>query len=311
MLKRLILVLLALCLLFSFTACGNAPDRESESKPADWDMEAEVLRCLNGINTAKTVEDLRPYVLSENPNSLLEKYIAETNKMLEDSWQNSDAKLYYRDYTYDSVTVTVLETYKGYDILWINASSSSFDQASDALSPTDGVISVVGIPTTYLAPFTVENGHYVISMDETLQEEIYSKYEYCQSCWGSGHGTLPIAGPCEDCGFLGFITSCVCNDCGETFRGDSSMLFSDNFVVPEHEDSSQEETVPDTIVKIETPLVSVDGLTGFASVQVCPSCESTNVTATEEPCPTCAGEINTPAEPEKCHACNGNGWIKK
>lgn len=308
MLKRLSLVLLTLCLLFSFTACGSAPARESESKPADWDMEAEVLRCLNGIVTAKTVEDLRPYVLSETPNSLLEKYIAETNQLLEDY---SDAKLDYRDYTYDSVTVTVLETYKGYDILWINASSSSFNQAADALSPTDGVISYVGMPTIHLAPFTVENGHYVASMDETLQKEISSKYDYCQSCGGFGTGLLALAEPCEDCGFLGFITSCVCNDCGETFRGNSSMLYPGMIVVPESEDSSNEETTPNTSVEIEAPIVLVDGLTGFAGVQSCPSCESTNVTATEEPCPTCAGAINTPAEAPMCPTCNGNGWIKK
>ena len=107
MLKRLSLVLLALCLLFGFAACGSAPAHESEPKPENWDMEAEVLRFLNGMNTAKTVEELRPYVLSENPDRLLEKYIAETNKILEETWQYSDVKLDYRDYTYDSVRVTV------------------------------------------------------------------------------------------------------------------------------------------------------------------------------------------------------------
>ena len=290
MLKRLSLVLLALCLLFGFAACGSAPAHESEPKPENWDMEAEVLRFLNGMNTAKTVEELRPYVLSENPDRLLEKYIAETNKILEETWQYSDVKLDYRDYTYDSVRVTVLDTYKGYDILWVHAVSSSFIMAWNDLSAMKGAVSAVGLPTTYLIPLTIENGHYVTSMDETLPKEIHRKYDYCDNCYGSGY-EIQESFICEDCNGAGRFGNCVCNDCGNAF---------------------QVELPPNTSGHIvnEQPITE-GGLVGFATQRICPACESENVTLTEEPCSSCAAEGFILIEPEKCRTCDGNGWIKK
>jgi hypothetical protein len=217
MLKKLISLLLVLCVLFSLAACGSAPAHESESKPAGWDVEAEVLRFLNGFHTAKTVEDLKPYALSKNSNSLLEAYITQTNKLLEESWQNSDVRLDYRDYPFDSVTVTVLDTYKGYEILWINAIGTAFAQAYNDLSAMGGPISAVSPGNTFLFPLTVENGHYVTSFDERLLQEIRSKYDYCESCHGSGY-EMSIGSPCAECSGLGLFVNCVCNDCGEAFQ---------------------------------------------------------------------------------------------
>lgn len=297
--KRMCLVLLSLCLLFSITACGSAPAHEGESKPAGWDMEAEVLRFLNGFNMAKTVEDLRPYALSENSDSLLEAYITQTNKILEESWQTSDVHLDYRDYPFDSVTVTVLGTYKGYEIVWVNATGTAFVQAWEDLSAKGGALNVVSPGNTFLFALTVENGHYVTSFDERLLKEVRSKYDYCESCHGSGY-EMAEGIICEECNGVGRIGNCVCNDCGNAFRVEPT------FISPDSETTSDGETNTDDT----GPLLYHSSL-GYASEQVCPSCGSENVTVAEEPCGSCVGEGFTLVEPEKCRTCDGNGWIKK
>ena len=301
--KRMCLVLLSLCLLFSLAACGSAPAHESESKPADWDMEAEVLRFLNGYNMAKTVEGLRPYALSENSNSLLEPFITQTNTLLEESWQNSDVRLDYRDYPYDSVTVTVLGTYKGYEIVWVTASCIAFAQAWEDLSEKGGALAAVFPGDTFLLALTVENGHYVTSFDERLLKEVRSKYDYCESCRGSGY-EMSTGSPCAECNGLGRFVNCVCNDCGEAFQEQPLFSIPGGLGVVGDVDTSDEETTAST----QASKVSV---VGIVTHYACPSCESENVTVTEESCSSCAGEGFIFVEPKKCRTCDGKGWIKK
>ena len=308
MIKKLITVLLSLCVLFSLAACGSAPAHESESKPADWDMEAEVLRFLNGYTMAKTVEDLRPYALSENSDSLMEEYITQTNKLLEESWQNSDVRLDYRDYPFDSVTVTVLDTYKGYEIVWVNATGIVFAQAWEDLSEKGGALNVVFPGNVFLLALTVENGHYVTSFDERLLKEVRSKYDYCESCHSSGY-EMSIESPCAECNGLGRFINCVCNDCGESFQEQPLSISPGGLGSVGDVDTSDEETTA-SIQASNVPVVGIGDMV-YLTHYTCPSCESENVTVTEESCSSCVGEGFMLVEPEKCRTCDGNGWIKK
>ena len=134
MLKRLPLLFMAFCLLFGLTACGK-PAAQKESRPENWDVEAEVLRFCNGYFRAKTAEELKPYVLSNTADGRIKEAVEETNAFM----SNIGSPLDYRDYPYDSVEVTYLDAYEGFEILWVKTSSTAFQQAEDTTTaaPTE------------------------------------------------------------------------------------------------------------------------------------------------------------------------------
>lgn len=303
MLKRLMLILLTLCMVLTLAACAESePAEKEETRPADWNTEAEVLRFCNGFYRAKTEEDLKPYVHSETADARIKELVDETNAALEGNIGTLD----YRDYPFDAVEVTVLDTYKDYEILWVKLSSSAFEKAIKAQSSHDGgPASYTMIGPNMLVVVTVENGHYVTSLDEDFAKEVLEKYNYCNECHGSGESHVFLA-TCLECNGFGAYAQCVCNDCGEMFSG--TILPEPNIspVVPEAGDA--EGSVNPGILEInpDTDLLVVPA-PGYA----CPACDSGNVSVTRVTCETCQGEGGQETEPQKCTVCNGNGWIKK
>lgn len=295
MLKRLTLILMAFCLILGLAACGNsAPDHQGESRPENWDAEAEVLRYCNGFYRAKTAEELKPYVLSETADARIKEVVDELNASLSGLVDTLD----YRDYPYDSVEVTLLDTYKGYEILWVKTASSAFQAAADALSKnTNGLLSYTNIGSNLLMALTIENGHYVSSLDEAFFGEVLEKYDYCQSCHGEG-GAAYLGWECPICNDAGTIIAYYCQDCHAVNVAEE--------VLGVYYDDIAGIWLDINDVPCGYPTLPMDP-TGSQ----CCECGGSNQTTTQVTCHRCLGSGGQKATFEACTTCNGNGWIKK
>ncbi len=309
--KRLILIALICCTLFCMAACSN-PSRSQEAveHPENWDINAEILRYCNGFYHAKTADQLKPYVLAETPDKQIQKYVDDVNAFLNDSAGALD----YRDFPYDSVEVALLDTYKNYELFWVKATSSAFQEATENLpvNPLE-VTSYANIGPNLLCLVTIENGHYVSSLDEALSKEVLEKYDYCHSCSGMGQ-LMDIEPVCAECGGMSMITQHTCNDCGEVSNGEAfnnEVSFLQPVITPEAGDGvwSWEQAPSDSEESdVVTGLWIGGNPAGIGNT--CPVCESSNVTTTSVPCVACSTEDSN-EDPSICPTCNGKGWIKK
>ena len=289
MFKRVLILALALCLVISFVGCGGPS--EMVGRPDNWDLEAEVLRYCNGSIRAKTAEELRPYVVSNISDASVKAHVDANNASMEQVM--AEAVLDYRDYPYDSVEVTLLDTYKNYEVLWVNLSSSAYNQAVEELDPSNAPVSYVGIGPAMLI-VTIENGHYVGTIDESLINEVQAMYDYCMECHGMGtYGIL-----CAECYGSGMRMVNVCSGCNEEVTFDFSSE-DQNSVIINSEGNS------DALVDSSLELLPIQGV--ITSNYTCSNCGVTDYFTTEKPCTACQGASDT----MPCDACDGKGWIKK
>lgn len=294
MLKRLTLLFMALCLLLSLAACGK-PAGQKVSRPENWDVEAEVLRYCNGYFRAKTAEELKPYVTSETA----DECITEVMDQLNASMSGLAGTLDYRDYSYDSVEVTYLDAYEGFEILWVKIASSAFEAVAEELRKnTHGMVSYSNIGPGLLLVLAIENGHYVSSLDEGLSNEVLKKYDSCQSCRGQG-GVTYLGFVCHNCNGAGTLTAYLCHDCYEVNIGAEILQAEYDPIEGIWKDSW-------TGLPCEYPALPLDP-TGSQ----CCECNSSNLTTTQVSCLICAGLGGQKTTFEACTTCNGNGWIKK
>lgn len=291
MLKRLTLFFMAFCLLFGLTACGK-PAAQKESRPENWDVEAEVLRFCNGYFRAKTAEELKPYVLSNTADGRIKEAVEETNAFM----SNIGSPLDYRDYPYDSVEVTYLDAYEGFEILWVKTSSTAFQQAEEEyisqMHSTGEVTAVTHISPNVLLVLAIENGHYVSSLDEALSNEVLKMYDYCQSCHGQGGITYP-GWVCSACNGEGTQTAYLCQDCN-TVNIPGQMPFPSG-----------------NADGIQTNLSSLSSVFLGGLQAQCTQCGGSNFVETQIGCSNCLGSGGEEGKFESCAACSGKGWIKK
>ena len=301
MLKRIATLALVLLLAIGLVGCGNEEPKVNTQRPADWDVEAEALLFCNGYYRAKTPEELKPYVLSSTSDKRIKEIMDLTNASLSGMDANS---LDFRDYPYDAVEVTVLETYKGYDICWINMTSSAIEQAVEELNQQNQEGSLM-MPVSYtqigpvLVALAIENGHYVTTLDESLSAEVLNKYSYCQTCYGQG-APAPIADICMDCSG-GQKTTATCQDCNEEF---TPTLNSLTFIPDETQEGNG------SFFSGITSSAGSDSLVSFAQDSQCPNCGSTNISIASEICETCQGNGFIEPDVSPCSTCDGKGWIK-
>lgn len=289
--KRLTLLFMSLCLIFGLVACGK-PATQKESRPENWDVEAEVLRFCNGYLRAKTAEELKPYVLSETSDARVKEVMDQLNA----SMSGLAGTLDYRDYPYDSVEVTYLDTYEGFEILWVKTASSAFRQAeeeytSQMLSSCE-FSAVTHISSNLLMVLAIENGHYVTSLDEAFINEVLKLYDYCQSCHGQGGISYP-GWECSACNGEGTQTAYLCQDCN-TVNYPGQMPFPGG-----------------NADGIQTNLSSLTGVSLGGLRAQCTQCGGSNFTETQTDCSNCLGSGGEEDKFESCATCSGNGWIKK
>ena len=299
MLKRLTLLFMALCLIFCLAACGKpASTAVGEPRPENWDVEAEVLRFCNGYFRAKTAEELKPYVLSETANARIKEFVDELNASLSGLVDTLD----YRDYPYDSMEVTYLDTYEGFEILWVKTSSTAFQQAveeyTSQMHSAGEDIAVTHISPNVLLVLAIENGHYVASLDEAFSNEVRKKYDYCQSCDGQG-GIIYLGSECRVCKDAGTLTEYFCQDCQEVFVAEEILrAYYDEI------EGIWKDTITD--LPCEYPNLPLD-----PADLPCYKCGSSNLTTTQVTCDRCLGFGGKETTFETCTTCNGNGWVKK
>ena len=287
MMKRTALLFMSLCLFFCLVACGE-PAAKTESRPENWDVEAEVLRFCNGYLRAKTAEELKPYVLSDTADGRIKESVAEINDFMSDA-----AGLDYRDYPYDSVEVTYLDTYEGFEILWVKTASSAFRQAEEEytsqMQSSGEVSAVTYISSNLLMVLAIENGHYVTSLDEAFNNEVQKLYDYCQSCHGQGSISY-LGWECTACNGEGAQTAYLCQDCNTVNYPGQMLSLSVN----------------------GEGIQSLGDLQfTFTPVAQCDQCGGSNFTETQTDCSGCDGSGGEEDKYESCTVCSGKGWIKK
>lgn len=283
MLKKAIVFLLCLCMVLAMSACAaGKSNSESSARPENWDTEAEFLKWYNGFYGARTVEDLEPYVLRSSTKLQKEKYI-ETEKELRAGVVEGFPYAY--DYIYDSVELTFLENYKGYDLFWANAKSSAYTKAiedfyaalEDPNDPTFGRGEIHGytyIGGNLLVALTIEDGHYVSNLNEAFFREIQRKYTYCTSCGGSGSILEPGEEICPVCNGDAFI-----EECGSCH-------------------ASLENTASENETSVGTP----------SEKGKCPNCGDLNSLSLMRSCSNCFGGREYVDMP--CADCEGKGYMK-
>ena len=296
MLKRVLALTLALLLTISFVGCGNAASKTQSQHPDNWDVEAEVLRFCNGFYRAKTVQDAQTYLVSGTSKGSVKAYLNSMEGLFQ------EGSLDYRDYPYDSVEVTFLETYNGYEIFWVIPSSTAILQANEEMLASSGIASYTQL-SPMLVALTIEKGHYVTSLDENLSKKILSKYDYCLSCHGLGGTTMPGMA-CPDCGGLGQQTVCVCQDCAEEF---TPLLSFGGMKLTPIGPAEEEGTTYEFNSALSSDIALVDRFADSA----CPSCNGTNIITEISFCESCQGISSSEAGFDPCTACDGKGWIKK
>lgn len=289
MFKKVLSFLLVLCMLVSFAACSDEVDR-----PDDWDEKAEFLEFLNGYYSADSAEKLTPYVVADTPDSQKEAVLS----LKASAKETAGDMPYITDYVFDSVEMTLLETYEGYEIFWVTARSSAYEKAMRNFNSMDLTISdsylglgVAAAPTMAIQQIfalTIEDDRYVVSLDEDFQKEIQAKYTWCQNCLGHGYVYSQGSALCPQCtGMQEGEFSRKCSACGTEAVE----------VITEPGDTSANDD--DVIISAE-------------SAFVCPNCGGKEFVVTITPAPPCdvcqnTGLIDTKQD---CPDCAGKGYIK-
>lgn len=303
--KRFILIALICCMLFSMVACSkDSHSQETVEYPGNWDVNAEMLRFCNGFFHAKTVDQLKPYVVAETSDKKLQECITEQNSTLEGMVDTLD----YRDYPYDSVEVTLLRTYKNYELFWVETTSVAFEEAVENLSKNElEPLTYTTIGASLLCVVTIENGRYVSTFDEALTAKVVGGYDYCNGCRGTGE-QMVFGLVCSECGGAGTIFQNRCNDCGELVYAETGLP---QFVImPEASDGdgSVGQDSDGSEGPVQVPGLAVNGnIAGMGLV--CPACQSTNIATKIVPCESCATQEPNGGS-SACPVCDGNGWIK-
>ena len=214
--KKGIAVLLILCVLFSLSACDlfskEVPVITRAEEPEGWDREAEFLKFINGFFWSQTADEMRQYCKK----GTTQKQMQQTLDLYSEfrRYQNGDFPKVY-DYPYDSVKLTYLENYKGYDIFRAVVKSSAYEaavaeykaQQPDAVLPICSPVRVWAL--------TIEDGKYVACLNERLKYEINGKCSDCGYCFGEAGVLYPVPSDevCTVCNGEGYVEA-HCNDCG-------------------------------------------------------------------------------------------------
>ena len=212
--RKLLILLFALALVLSLTACGE----EENGIPEDWDQEAKYLEFYNGVLLSKTVEDLRYYMTEDTTDEQMQTYIDENWTMIYDSPEV--------DFTMDTVLeMEVIDTYEGFQIVRVTITNTIDEEDPATIGPE-------------IVPLKIQDDHYITSLEPTFQEQLAAIYVSCETCYASGTAQVvgaycetckgagvlsedPLAvqngngTSCPDCGGLGAeIISQECTDCG-------------------------------------------------------------------------------------------------
>lgn len=299
--KKLILVLTALVLVFSMAACGDdtttkkAENAIQSGRPENFDEKAELLKLYNGIMQATTLEEMRPYVTDDITDAQLQKLVDEQNEM---------AKQYpeMRRKMTSVVSMEVIDQFEGYDVVIWEMTDDESSESSLIPSVEQGGI----------FPLKIQNGHYVTNLNEEFSTRFHETYTICHTCIGSGKTQVPTQEPCPHCSgseecydepFAGIPSTDISLGEGtiqfvdpETIEGftvngtvpDGSIQFVDpgmteiptvNGISPEMED-----------MIVDSDLIIDSGLDGSYYPGGCYECHYTGFVTTEEDCPDCQGK---------------------
>ena len=305
--KQALSLFLILCTLLSLTACAKflaLPREDPKARPDDWDVEAELLDFCNGFYLSKTAKDMRPYVISTTSNERLDAIVGYNNLMMKSILAGA---IDYRDYPYDSIEVTLLDTQGDFEIFWVKPVSSGYQKAmEEAQAEAPKAMNFVET-APYLIAVTIENGRYVACLEESEVIRSHSGYDYCSHCNGQG-SVMVSQHPCDDCDGTGLEVDCLCKDCGEVYPYDySSIFFGDpmtdapevNVILPGADDQQIQPTYS---------VIESDG--SNSSNNKCIACGGTNIERITNTCPACEGLICDHLSSQGCDVCEGKGWIK-
>lgn len=300
--KKLITLLLALCLCVGLCACKKE-DTAQEKLPDDWNRIAEATATLNQYYACRTEEDFKAVLHSS--------FSASERKTIMESWLS-----YYENWNINATPeqyvseqyvrkIKYIETYKGCDIFLVSDGYATNDGYRTPDEPVPAVIpsSMAVQPTMmpgHLVALTVESGRYVIANIPTNELLAFAERISICSC---DLGAVVVPGdPCKGCSGTGRMTAQpdtdtktesngTCATCGGTGRLDNEN-YTENTA-----DSDQSSLMlpwvpcPDCSDLNDTKISAINGMLAMP----CLDCEGTGL------------ENYTIGE---CPYCSGNGYTK-
>lgn len=299
--KKLILILTVLVLVFSMAACGDdtttqkADNATQSGRPENFDEKAELLRLYNGIMQATTMEEMRPYVTDDITDAQLQKLLDEQNEMAE-KYPEMRRKMT------DVVSMEVIDQFEGYDVvIWKMTDAESSESSLIPLTEQGGIF-----------PLKIQNGHYVTNLNEDFSTRFHETYTICYTCFGSGKTQVPTQEPCPHCS-----GSEECYDeplaeipSTDVSLGEDSVYYLDPEIVGQITDkeivigNNIQMVDPETIeiptvngispdmedLIVDSDLIIDSGLDGSYYPGGCYECNYTGFVTTEDDCPDCQGK---------------------
>ena len=287
--KKLLTMLMVICMIVGLAACkSKGKTAGSEGRPAGWDADAQVLKWLNGLSHARTVEELAPYVSSDTTKADKEYYISQITQ-LEGDTQISEGGMETSVYipTYEKAETTLLGTFEGYEILHVKLQIQNDDP--------EVLVSTLPVGTVLL--LKIENGRYVTNLSLTFGEELQDTYEICYECHGGGTAAH-MSVSCFQCWGAGVMTQCVCDACGESFE--TAGVFD-----------PEEEKIGGLTGVLDTEVEKISGLTGAVIIEsdILDANDYLHSTFYSVSCPECYGTSITMKETVTCSGCDGKGGV--
>lgn len=220
--KRIIALLLCLCTICGLVACAPTspfapePSITAAERPEDWDQEAEFLRFINGFFWSESVSDMRKFSVKGTTSKQMESSLNLYKEFRR--YQQGDFPNVF-DYPYDTVELTFLETYNGYEIFYFSdIRSTAYEAAVEAYKSQqpdpENVTLPICSPVSIWA-LTIQDGKYVACLDERLVRDLNNKLSLCSNCYGTPGVLVPIPGEetCTACNGEGYVEA-FCIDCG-------------------------------------------------------------------------------------------------